>query len=166
MNDETTVAPAAGGAEKGEPTVGRPFAGVGRFVVQAVVVLGVIAVGATVLFHDRPGWESLQKTALCFGWSAFWALVLGILGIWSIQKTLTCRPMQMAAFMFGGLLLRAGVLLGTQLYVFFFIDQEWGKRTLLTTVVFYMFVLFLELQHVRRRLQATGPGVGSSASST
>lgn len=130
------------------------MSGRAKFVTLSIIVLGILTAGSTAAFQHRPGWGGVGPTLACFSWSALWALVLGAIGLWSMERALTCRAAQMTVFVLGGFMLRVMVLIATQMGVYFIVSPEWGQRTLLATVVYYLFVLAIELQHVNKLLQA------------
>ncbi|MFQ5653473.1 MAG: hypothetical protein ACE5GW_01930 [Planctomycetota bacterium] len=112
-----------------------------QFHLRAGGVLLVATALAALALHDAWG----RSGILCLTWSAGWAYILGVIGFRSMRRSLACERSKMAGVVLAGLGIRVLLLLVSQGAVFVGIGGEWGRRSLLSTVLLYLLVVGVEV---------------------
>ena len=115
----------------------------GRFVLRAAGLTLIAGAVAMVSFYREEGWG--PGTVPCFLWAMLWAVVLGVIGFRSMRQVFEVPPREMLRVVALGVILRLFVLVASQVAVYLVIDKTWGARTLLSTMVFYLLVLGVEV---------------------
>jgi hypothetical protein len=114
---------------------------------------GIVLIAAAVaLYLVREKWGAGAAPSL--GWAALWAWVLGVIGYRSLARAMACEPVQMLGVMSKGVMLRVLVLAVSQAAVFRVYGGEWGRRTLMATVLLYLLVLGVEVFTLNQALRA------------
>lgn len=106
----------------------------------AGVVLIASAVG---VFFLRESWGDGAIPSLT--WAGLWACILGVIGFRGLSRLMACEPGKILGTLVSGMVLRILVLAGSQSVVFLAYGGEWGRRTLIATVLLYLLVLGVEI---------------------
>ena len=114
-----------------------------QFFLRATGILLLVGGVAMVACYRRLewGWGAVPLHA----WAMLWALVMGWIGFRSAQRTFLVPPPQMVTVVLAGVIARVFVLGASQLAVYVAIDAVWGARALMSTTVFYLVVLGVEV---------------------
>lgn len=112
----------------------------------------VLVAGAIALYVLRQKWG--EGAAPSLAWAALWAWILGVIGYRSLSAAMACEPTRMLGVMSKGLAFRALVLAASQAGIFLAYGGEWGRRTLMATVLLYLLVLGAEVFTLNQALRA------------
>jgi hypothetical protein len=113
---------------------------------------GVVFIAAGIaLYVLREPWGDGALPSLA--WASLWAWIIGVIGYRSLANAMACAPAQMLGVMSKGLALRVIALAASQGAVFAAFGGEWGRRTLLATVLLYLLVLGVEVFTLNQALR-------------
>ena len=127
---------------------------VGQFVLRACGVALVAAGVGMFQYHAKEGWGG--GVVPLFLWAALSSVAMGIVGFQSMRKVFRSTPQQMIAVMGMGIFIRVLILGVSQGSVYFLFGKEWGARALLSTTLFYLLVLGVEVVTLARDMNRGG----------
>jgi hypothetical protein len=119
------------------------------FLLRAAGIAIIAAALASFALRERWGTGAIGALA----WSALSACALGWFGFRSLARAMECKPTQLLAVLAAGLIVRVLVLGASQAVVFIAFGSDWGRRTLVSTVLLYLLVLGVEVLTMNQALR-------------
>jgi hypothetical protein len=119
------------------------------FLLRAAGITTIAAALALLALGERWG----QGAIAALAWGVLSACTLGAFGVRSLGRAMACKPNELLRVLAEGLFVRLLVLAASQAAVFIAFGDEWGRRTLLVTVLLYLLVLGVEIFTLNQALR-------------